>query len=474
MLDGEVPMSSLRFPEGFIWGSATAALQIEGATHEDGRGDSHWDVFCREHPERIFERETPDRACDHYHRWTEDVQLMRDFGHNGYRMSIAWPRIVPQGRGAVNAKGLAFYDRLFDALCEAGIQPNVTLYHWDLPQALALEGGWENPDTAQAFADYTEICFKAFGDRVKLWSTFNEPGWSLLNGYVTALHPPIRNDYKAAVLASWNVLRGHAMAMERGHALSPDAQIGIVLNMSTVYPATESPEDAAAATLADGLLNRWFIDPALLGRFPEDALALYHRCNLLPKMEAPDLERLKQNPVDFIGVNYYYPHYASANATETIFGINTSGNPNEDCHFSIKGLFKFVKNPKGRYTDWAWEIFPEGLHALLMRAHAYRPDLPIYVTENGIGMKDEVMDGTVQDQPRIEFVREHLQVIHRAIQEGANVRGYYMWSLLDNFSWINGYKKRYGFFHVDRQTLQRTPKQSAHWYRDVARRNGLE
>ncbi len=468
-------MPKLSFPEGFIWGSATAALQIEGATQEDGRGDSHWDAFCREHPERIYERETPDIACDHYHRWTEDVQHMRECGHNGYRMSIAWPRILPDGRGAMNPKGLAFYDRLFDALCTADIQPNVTLYHWDLPQALALEGGWENPDTAMAFADYAESCFRAFGDRVKHWSTFNEPGWSLLNGYVTALHPPAKHDYPAAVLASWNMLRGHAMAVERYRALRQGGAIGLVLNMSTVYPATDSAEDLAAANLADGLLNRWFIDPALLGRFPKDAWNLYERCGLLPVMATEDLERLQRETVDFIGVNYYNPHYASANAPTTVFGLNNSGNQEEACQFSIEGLFKFVKNPNGRYTDWAWEIFPEGLYALLMRAHAYRPGLPIYVTENGIGLKDEILpDGTVDDQVRIDFVREHLEVIHRAIQDGANVRGYYMWSLLDNFSWINGFKKRYGFFYVDRTTLKRIPKCSAAWFRDIAQKNGLD
>lgn len=467
-------MSDLVFPAGFIWGSATAALQIEGATREDGRGESHWDVFCREHPERIFERETPDLACDHYHRWEEDVQLMRAFGHNGYRMSIAWPRILPEGRGRLNPKGIAFYDRLFDALLAAGIAPNVTLYHWDLPNALALQGGWENPETAHAFQEYAETCFKCFGDRVKQWSTFNEPGWSLLNGYVTALHPPLKHDYRAAILASWNLLRAHALAMECGHQWHADAQLGIVLNMSTVYPATDSAEDLRAATLADGLLNRWFIDPALRGSFPQDALELLDRCNLLPTMAEADLGRLRQHPVDFIGVNYYYPHYASSQATETRFGINNSGNPEDDCHFSLEGLFKFVKNPKGRYTDWAWEIYPEGLYSLLMRAQDYRPGIPVYVTENGIGLKDEIVNGSIQDPTRIDFVREHLQVVHRAIQDGANVRGYYMWSLMDNFSWVNGYKKRYGFFHIDRNTMQRTPKQSASWYRDLAKSNVLK
>ena len=244
--------------------------------------------------------------------------------------------------------------------------------------------------------------------------------------------------------------------------------------MCPVYPATDSAADAEAARIADAVYNRWFIDPAVLGEFPREALDLYAKHDILPEMKREDLDVIAGDTVDFIGVNYYFPHYASADATETIFGLNTSGNKDEDCHFSIKGQFKFVKNPKGRYTDWAWEIYPPGLYDLLARAHQYRPGMPIYVTENGIGAQETLnAEGTVDDQYRIDFVREHLEVIHRAIGEGMNVRGYYMWALLDNFSWMNGYKKRYGFFFVDRDTMQRYPKKSAYWYRDVAARNGF-
>ena len=468
-----------RFPEGFIWGAATAALQIEGATQEDGRGPSQWDVFCREHPERVWQQATPDLACDHYHRWPEDVGLIKQFGHNGYRLSIAWPRIIPDGTGAVNPAGVAFYRKLFAALIDAGIEPNVTLYHWDLPQPLAEAGGWESPATLDAFLRYARVCFEEFGDQVKLWATFNEPSWSTLNGYVTALHPPLKHDYKAAVQVAYNLMLAHARTVKLFHSLGAgmggtDGKIGIVQNMCPVYPATDSAADAEAAKIADAVYNRWFIDPAVLGEFPREALDLYAKYHILPEMKREDLDVISGDTVDFIGVNYYFPHYASADATETIFGLNTSGNKDEDCHFSIKGQFKFVKNPKGRYTDWAWEIYPPGLYDLLARAHQYRPGMPIYVTENGIGAQETLnAEGTVDDQYRIDFVREHLEVIHRAIGEGMNVRGYYMWALLDNFSWINGYKKRYGFFFVDRETMRRYPKKSAYWYRDVAARNGF-
>lgn len=463
----------LTFPPGFVWGSATAALQIEGAAQEEGRGPSMWDVFCHEHPGRIFQGATPDVACDHYHHFLADVRLMKELGHTGYRLSISWPRLFPIGHGPRNVKGFEFYDRLFDALLAAGIEPNVTLYHWDLPQTLAGGGGWENAATADVFADYAEACFDAYGDRVKRWATLNEPSWSTLNGYVTGLHPPGKQDPRAAIAASWNLLRAHAYAVRILREKAQGGQIGIALNLSPIHPATDSDADRAAARVADGVLNRWFLEPVLLGRFPEDVLALYREHALLPEMRAEDVRVLAENPVDFVGVNYYFPHHASADAPDTGFFLNTSGQPEEECTFSIKGLFRFLRNPRGRYTDWGWEIDPSGLHELLVRLAALRADLPIYVTENGIGLNDRLVDGTVDDQPRIDFVREHLVAIHRAIGEGANVRGYYMWSLMDNFSWLNGYKKRYGFLYVDRQTLARYKKKSALWFKEVASRNQL-
>jgi 6-phospho-beta-glucosidase len=463
-----------RFPSGFVWGSATAALQIEGASAEDGRGPSIWDVFCREHPERIFAQATPDVACDHYHRFAEDVRLIKELGHGGYRLSLSWPRLFPQGTGAANPSGFDFYDRLFDALTAAGIAPFVTLYHWDLPQALAREGGWENPATVDAFVAYADACFRRFGDRVCLWATLNEPSWSTLNGYVTGLHPPGRQDYGAAIRASWNLLCAHARVVARAREIRVPGPLGISLNLSPIRPASDTDEDRAAAHLADGVLNRWFLDPVLLGTLPGDVVELYSQCGLLPRLDAADLDRLAGHTVDFVGVNYYYPHYATADARETEFFLNTTGRRDEKCRFSIAGKFRFVRNAGGRHTDWDWEIDPGGLYDLLVRVQGLRPGIPLYVTENGIGLDDRLEDGVVDDSPRIAFVREHLAAVHRAIADGACVRGYYMWSLMDNFSWLNGYKKRYGFLYVDRTTLARFKKKSAFWFKQVAETNTLD
>lgn len=451
----------IHFPEGFVWGSATAALQIEGAA---GRGDSVWDVFCREHPERVHEAATPELACDHVHRWAEDVDWMARLGHTGYRMSLSWPRIEPAFDGRWSEPGLSFYDRLFDALLERGIAPNVTLYHWDLPVGAR---GWEHPDTVGRYLDYAEVCFRRFGDRVKLWATLNEPGWTTLNGYVTALHPPCVHDYRTAVQVAHHFLTAHARAVELYHGLGLDGGIGIALNLSPVHPAHDTEEDRAAAVRADGMLNRWFIEPVLLGAYPADIVELYDRCGLLPQGDV-DFAR---DTVDWIGMNYYFPHHATSDAADTSFHLNTSGRADEACRFSIEGVVRFVQNPRGRYTDWNWEIDPEGLHALLLRAQAYRPGIPVYVTENGIGTPGQA--DTLDDPERIAFVRDHLEAVHRAVEAGVDVRGYYMWSLMDNFSWINGYKKRYGFLHVDRATMTRTPRQSAFWFRDAAAANGF-
>ena len=467
-------MTELSFPKGFIWGSATSALQIEGAAAEDGRGPSVWDDFCRDHPEKIFGGASPEPACGHYRRWREDVALIKELGHNGYRLSISWPRLFPGGGARLNEAGAAFYDRLFDALLEAGAEPNVTLYHWDLPRELGEKGGWENPDTCLRFADYARACFRRYGDRVRLWSTINEPAWAVLNGYVTGLHPPCRpRDYAGALRAAQGLLRGHALAAAACAQERPGMKAGIVLNMSRIHPATPSAADSAAADLADGMINRWFSDPVLKGAFPAEIKKFYAEKGLLPEGLEETEALLRAAPLGFIGVNYYYPHYASADAPDTGFHLNTSGRPEEDCSFSIKGLFRFVKNPRGRFTAWGWEIDPEGLYDLILRVHETSPGLPIYVTENGLGRVEELAAGTVDDQERIDFVSGHLRAVHGAIAAGADVRGYYMWSLMDNFSWINGYKKRYGFLYVDRATLARHKKKSALWFRGAALANAI-
>jgi 6-phospho-beta-glucosidase len=462
------------FPKNFIWGAATAAIQIEGAAREGGKGLSQWDVFCEKNPDKIFEAATPEIACDHYHRYKEDVQLMKECGLNGYRLSIAWTRIFPEGFGKINQEGIKFYRSLFEELLSNGIEPNVTLYHWDLPQSLVEIGGWENKDVIQHFVDYASQCFESFGDLVRKWVTFNEPGWSTLQSYMTGLHPPCKKDPRSALQVSHNILVAHAKTIEAFRSQKKVGEIGIVLNMSPIYSVSKDIADQKAALFADGILNRWFAEPVLIGNYPKDIWELYKSCDLLPKYTAEELQLIQKNLVDFIGVNYYYPQYASSDAPESIYHLNTSGKKEEDCKFAIKNIFRFVKNPQGKFTNWGWEIHPEGLSELLERVHHYRPNIPIYVTENGIGLIENLNEHqSVDDHERIDFVREHLIAAYKTLQKGVNLKGYYMWSLMDNFSWINGYKKRYGFLFVDRKTQKRHLKKSAYWFNKVSKENGF-
>lgn len=464
----------LAFPPGFMWGAATAALQIEGGTTADGRGPSMWDVFCRQHPERIFDGSTPDVACDHYRRFREDVRLVRELGHNAYRFSIAWPRLFPDGTGRLNPAGVAFYHELLDELAAAGITPHVTLYHWDLPQSLADRGGWENPATIDAFVAYADTCFHLYGDRIGWWATLNEPGWSTLNGYVTGLHPPCRRDLPAAIQVATHLVLANARAIEVFRRGGAPGRIGLVLNLSPIDAATDAPADVAAARLADGLLDRWFAEPAVTGQFPADIWNEFARRNVLPNLSVTDSTCIARHPVDFLGVNYYYPRHAAATTdARDDFHLNVSGRRDEDCRFVLGDWFELVKNPRGRFTAWGWEIEPDGLRRVLLRAHQLRPGLDLFVTENGLGRQEELVDGTVDDRERIDFVSGHLAAVHQAIVAGANVRGYFMWSLLDNWSWLNGYRKRYGFIFVDRETLARHPKASARWFAEVAQTNQL-
>lgn len=451
------------FPEDFLWGSATAALQVEGAVSADGREPSVWDEFCAQHPERIHQAATPEMACDHYRRWSEDIDWIARLGHNTYRFSISWPRVISGQSGVLNPRGIEFYDRLIDGLLARNIEPNVTLYHWDIPARLAELGGWENPNTVNEFLQYAQHCVDRLGDRVGLWSTINEPAWTILNGYLTGLHPPCKSDRKAALLAAHHLLVAHNEVCEN---ITPS---GIALNMSPVYPATQSEEDKAAAKRADLILNDWFLGAVTKGEYPRELLTLYESLDIAPQSRW----LLTKTKPSFLGINYYYPHHARAEATDTQFHINNSGNPDESCKFSLQGCFQLVRNPKGRYTDWAWEIDPETLTKLLLKVAKAAPGIDLYVTENGIGLPDQIEDGAVDDSPRIDFLKEHLQATHRAIEQGAPVKGYYMWSLMDNFSWINGYKKRYGFLYIDRETMSRTPKKSAHWFAQLARSGRL-
>jgi beta-glucosidase len=432
-----------RFPADFIWGAATAAYQIEGATDEDGRGESIWDRFCAT-PGKIRNGENGAIACDFYHRYPTDVALMRELGIDAFRFSIAWPRILPDGRGRVNAKGLDFYDRLVDALLEAGIQTFATLYHWDLPQALENAGGWTARDTVDAFEEYVGVVAERLGDRVGAWITHNEPWVASWLGYGWGVHAPGRATEAGAVAAAHHLLLSHGRAVEVLRSTAPSAEIGITVNLAHVDAASDSAADREAAREADGFQNRWFLDPLFRGAYPEDMLERYAASP--PPVDDGDLATIAA-PIDFLGVNYYSRSVIAAGAD--------GGRPRP------------VRVPDSEYTDMDWEVYPDGLHDLLVRVHSDYAPQRIYVTENGAAFAD-VRDhsGRVLDPERTEYIASHVRAIGRALAAGVPIAGYFVWSLLDNFEWSYGYAKRFGLVYVDYPTLERVPKGSFHWYRD--------
>ncbi|MGA2976888.1 MAG: GH1 family beta-glucosidase [Spirochaetia bacterium] len=448
-------MSSTGFPQGFLWGAATAAYQIEGGVHEDGRGESIWDHFSKK-PGAIHNGDTGDVACDHYHRWRDDLECMRDLGLTAYRFSVAWPRVIPRGSGKVERKGLDFYEKLVDALLAARIEPALTLYHWDLPQALQDNGGWTNRDTASWFAEYAACLFTYLGDRVKIWMTLNEPQVAAFLGHAEGIHAPGLKDFGSAVQAAHVLLHGHALAVQAYRQLSPSAhRIGIALDLHPVYPFTDGISDIEASRIADGQANRWYLDPVLKGSYPDDVLAAYTRHHVAPRAQPGDFELLKACPVDFIGVNYYFPSRVYASDAGGILGFQQG--QRKDC-------------PR---TDMGWEVYPEGLYDLLTRISREYENPVIMITENGAAYPDQrIENGQVQDQERIEYVSAHLREARRAIQDGVKLEGYFLWSLLDNFEWSSGYAKRFGITYVDFHTQARTWKASANWYQRVIAANG--
>lgn len=445
-------MSIRQFPEGFLWGAATASYQIEGAWNEDGKGESIWDRFThRQHT--ILNGNTGDVACDHYHRWQEDVELMTQLGLRAYRFSIAWPRIIPEGTGPVNPAGLDFYDRLVDALLNKGIKPFVTLYHWDLPQALQDAGGWPNRDLVGYFADYATVVARSLGDRVHHWITFNEPWVFAFLGYSTGEHAPGLTDLAAAIQTAHHSLVAHGTATDAIRAYGDaETRVGMTLNLSHVDPATDSQADLEAAQRYDGYLNRWFLDPLFHGHYPEDMLSLLG--DQAPQSEPDDLIGLSER-MDFLGINNY---------SRAVVGYQQNPPLN----------MAFHKPAGSRYTEMGWEVYPDGLYKLLMRVHRDYNPRSIYITENGAAFPDVLQDGAVNDQDRIEFLRSYTLAAHHALEEGVPLKGYFAWSLMDNFEWAYGYSKRFGIVWVDYETGERTPKKSARWYSEVIAHNGVE
>lgn len=436
-------MKTYKFPQDFLWGAATAAYQIEGAWNEDGRGESIWDRFSHT-PGKITNGDTGDIACDHYHRWEEDIALMRRLGLKAYRFSTSWSRVLPGGRGLINPKGLDFYDRLVDRLCAANIEPLLTLYHWDLPQTLQDEGGWENRSTAHAFADYATLMVKRLGDRVKYWTTFNEPSVITYIGYITGEHAPGFQDWRVAYQVAHHLMVAHGLGTQAIRAANADVNVGIVLNLWPAEPASDSAEDVAAANKYWEKQETLFLDPIFKGHYPS---AVHDMVGPnMPKIQDGDMALIAQQ-LDFVGINYYSRHVISS-----------------------KGELKVIKGSE--YTEMGWEVCAPALRRMLVKINSEYNLPPIFITENGASFKEEVSaDGKIHDQRRLEYLKNHFVQTRLAMLDGVDVRGYMVWSLMDNFEWGLGFSKRFGLIYVDYTTQQRILKDSGEWYAEVIRKN---
>jgi beta-glucosidase len=441
-----------RFPKGFVWGCATSAYQIEGSPLADGAGASIWHRFAHT-PGRVTDGDHGDVACDHYRRYASDVDLMHELGMQAYRFSIAWGRVLPEGTGRVNAAGLGFYERLVDRLLEKGIQPMATLYHWDLPAALDDKGGWLNRDIASWFAEYADLMFRKLDDRVRYWCTLNEPWVVTDGGYLHGvLAPGHRSAYEAA-LASHNLMRAHGAAVQAYRALNGRNPIGLVVNIEPKYPASQDSADLAAVKRAEAYMNRQYLDPALLGSYPSELRDVFG--DAWPDFPAQDCDQIKQK-VDFIGVNYY----------------TRSVTKNDPSAWPVRA--SSVRQKQHTYTETGWEVYPQGLTDTLLWVKNRYGNPPLYITENGAAFFDPPqVEGTALEDPlRVDYLRKHIRAVHAAIQAGADIRGYFVWSLLDNFEWAHGFSKRFGIVHVDYETLARTPKASARLYAEIIKTNG--
>jgi beta-glucosidase len=443
---------SHRFPDSFLWGASTSAYQIEGSPLADGAGPSIWQRFAHT-PGRTANGDTGDIACDHYHRFRDDVKLMRELGLDAYRFSISWSRILPDGTGRVNQRGLDFYEQLVDALLAANIRPNATLFHWDLPAALDDRGGWLNRDVADWFGDYASIVFARLGDRVPMWATLNEPWVVTDGGYLHGVLAPGHRNLFEPPIATHNLLRAHGRGVQAFRAESRAGQIGLVVNLEPKDPATESAGDKAAARRGDAYMNRQFLDPVFKGCYPAELREIFGEA--WPDFPSADFTLIGEK-IDFLGINYY---------TRGVVRDDPTAQPLRTA---------YVRQPEHAYTETGWEVHPPSLtRTLLWVTERYGP-LPLYVTENGAAFYDSphAIDGRVDDPLRVWYYREHLRAAREAIRQGVDLRGYFAWSLLDNYEWSLGYSKRFGLVHVDYTTQKRTPKASALFYRDVIRSNG--
>lgn len=448
-------MNSLKFPSDFLFGAATASYQIEGAWNEDGKGLSIWDTYSHQKG-NVANDENGDVACDHYHRYNEDIALMKEMNIECYRLSLAWTRIFPEGRGKVNEKGAQFYDNLIDNLLKAGIKPFVTLYHWDLPETLERNGGWLNRETIDDFVNYAKFCFSRYGNKVDLWVTFNE-AQIIAAGYGNKAFAPGCNKPEFTPLVCHHLNIAHAKTVELFRKMNMNGQIGIVHCLSPVHDMDKTETTEKDTRIVDGFTNRWFLDPSLKGQYPQDIIDIQTQRGIAPKILDGDMDIIKSNIGDFLGINYYFRSRVYDRAKD-------DSEP--------RGLVSCNHVEGAKVTEMGWEIYPRGIYELLTRIKKDYGDLPLYVTENGMAAKDNnISENYVEDDDRLEYLKTHLEMCKKAIDEGVNLKGYMYWSLLDNFEWASGYSKRFGIIRVDYKTLERTIKKSGKWYADFIKTN---
>jgi len=456
-----------KFPKNFWWGSATSATQIESAADTDGKGKNIWDYWFEIESNRFFDEVGPNSTSDFYYNYKEDIQLMKEIGHNTFRMSISWSRLIPEGEGEVNSKAVEFYNNVINELVANEIEPFVNLFHFDMPLPMQNIGGWENRSVVNAYAKFASKAFKLFGDRVSKWFTFNEPIVPVQCGYLYDLHYPNIIDANRAVQVGYNTMIASAKAIKRFKELKIDGKIGIILNLSPIYPRSQNDADLKAAKIADLISNRSFLDPSVYGKYPEDLTEFLKKYNKLPKSEEGDRKLLEHNTIDFIGVNYYQP--ARVKAKENV--------PNPDSPFMPNWFFDDYEMPGRKMNKYrGWEIYEKGIYDILIDLKNNYENIESFISENGMGVQNEqrfMRDGIIQDDYRIDFISEHLKWLHQAIQEGCNVKGYHLWATMDNWSWLNAFKNRYGLISVDVETKKRTLKKSAYWFKDLSENNGF-
>lgn len=457
------------FPKGFWWGAATSATQIEGAANEGGKGKNIWDQWFEEEPNRFFNGVGPGTTSDFYHQYKEDIARMKDINFNSFRLSISWSRLIPDGSGKVNQEAVDFYNNVINEMIAQDVEPFVCLYHFDMPMAMQEIGGWENRETAEYFGRYAGICFDLFGDRVKKWFTHNEPIVPVEGGYMYDFHYPNVVDMKRAAQVGYHTLLSHVFAVkafrEKDRA---GGEIGIILNLTPSYPRSSHPADLKASRIADLFFNRSFLDPTVLGEYPQELIDLLGEHGVLPDTESGDKELIKEGKVDLLGVNYYQPRRVKAK--ESL--------PNPSAPILPEWFFDHYEMPGRKMNPYrGWEIYPKGVYDIMINLRDNYGNIPSFISENGMGVQDEARfmeNGMIQDDYRIEFIQDHLEWLHRAIEEGANAKGYHLWSFIDNWSWMNAYKNRYGYFSVNIDTQERTPKKSAYWITAVHKNNGFE